>query len=78
MIQNKEIRFEKLQILTKNPKFQNSIRKNPNFVENPKFQNGHIYNFHASKNQNLEKIQILIKFPHFYPPLGGLFVYICI
>ena len=55
MIKNKEFRFEKIKILTNHPQFQNSIRKNPNFVENPKFQNGHIYNFHASKIQNLEK-----------------------
>ena len=58
MTQNKEIPFEKIQILTKNPKSQNSIRKNPNFVENPKFQNGHIYIFHASKNQNLDFFKI--------------------
>ena len=55
MIQNEEIWFEKFDILTKNPKFQTSIHKNPNFVEIPKFQNDHIYNFRASKNQNLEK-----------------------
>ena len=32
MIQIKEIRFEKIKILTKNPKFQNSIRKNPSSI----------------------------------------------
>ena len=51
MIQIKENPFEKIEISAENPKFQISIRKNPNFVGHPKFQNGHIYNSHASKNQ---------------------------
>ncbi|MEC8562656.1 MAG: hypothetical protein VXY90_02050, partial [Pseudomonadota bacterium] len=29
-------------------------------TKNPNFSNGHIYSFHASKIQNLEKIEILI------------------
>ena len=32
MIQNKEIRFEKFEILTKNTTFQNSIRENPSSI----------------------------------------------
>ena len=51
-------KFWKIEILTKNPKCSNV----------------HIYNFHPSKIQILEKIQILIKIPHFYPLWGAYYM----
>ena len=48
------------------------ILKNRNFdKKNPKCSNVHIYNFHPSKIQILEKIPKSIKIPHFYPLWGA-------
>ena len=73
MIQNKEIRFDKFKMLTKNPKFQNSIRKNPNFDENSKISKWPYLQF-----QRVQKSKSRFFFFYIFSltsiPLGGLFV----